>query len=89
MFDDYSDHITNSALGKYDVFLQIYARNLEKTLEVVPDKDRKALKRQIDEVRSTSAELAPVVVESGTVPALKRARNENHSHENTHWRGGR
>ena len=89
VFDDYSDHITNSALGKYDVFLQIYARNLEKTLEVVPDKDRKALKRQIDEVRSTSAELAPVVVESGTVPALKRARNENHSHENTHWRGGR
>ena len=87
-FDTYCNNITRDALSQYPLFLEIYARNLEKQLAGLPKSEAAELREQIAYVKKTCEALAPDVIEPGSAQAKLAANELNHSFENTHWRGG-
>lgn len=89
-FDSYEKQVSRDALSHFDLFLDIYAKNLEKQLEGSAKIHRKALEEQIEKVRAIAGHmLAPDVVKPGSDESRQRARYANHSYENTDWRGVR
>ncbi len=87
-FDSYERLITKDALGRFDLFLEIYKRNLENQLRDASVTDGQLLREQITAVAEiTKQQLNPPVVEPGSENHRHRARLANHTFENTHWRG--
>ena len=90
IFEKYTRIVGKEANSRFDLFLDIYARNLEKMLEVARDDDRRALLEQIEAVHElTQGKLKPDVIMPGSHAARTKARNDNHTSENTHWKGAR
>lgn len=89
VFDSYTKLITQDALGKFDLFEQIYAANLQKQLETAPKKVAAAIQGQINalDVDPREALQARTAIRPGTETALRFAYLENHTLENTSWRG--
>lgn len=74
-FTDMQESITEEALNHYDDFLKIYARNLEKTLQVLPKKELPDMQRQIEQVKDLAeGGLAPEVNQPGSHTSLVKAR---------------
>lgn len=89
LFDRYAKNITRDALQHFDLFCDIYRRNLEKQLEVMPEKDRPILEGQIEAVKHLAdGKLNPSVTQPGTHEARLRAHFEAHTGENLLRRGG-
>ncbi len=88
-FDAYERQISRNALSRFDLFLEIYAKNLEKQLETSTASSRQALEDEIQQVSAMSEKLLdPSVVKPGSAESRDRARRRNHTYENTSWRGG-
>ncbi|HEU5047175.1 MAG TPA: hypothetical protein VFT64_04950 [Rickettsiales bacterium] len=89
-FEDHLKLTECDARNNFPLFLEIYARNLEKMLEVTRGDDREALLQQIDDVHAlTQGQLKPDVVMPGSPTALQNALNRNHTYANTGWNAGR
>lgn len=87
-FDSYERLITKDSLGRFDLFLEIYKRNLEVQLRDASVEDGKLLRDQIAAVAElTQHQLNPNVVEPGSEQDRHQARLANHTFANTHWRG--
>lgn len=87
-FDSYERLITKDALGHFDLFLEIYKRNLEVQLRDASKEDGKLLRDQIAAVAElTQQQLSPKVIEPGSDDDRHRARLASHTYGNTHWRG--
>ncbi|MBA4275061.1 MAG: hypothetical protein C0436_05340, partial [Alphaproteobacteria bacterium] len=82
-FDAYCDRITKDALGEFPLFMKIYERNLQKTLETAPDSEAVLLQKQIDALHDTAKDyLAPNVTRPGSFQDKERARTSDHRGEN-------
>lgn len=90
-FESYSKFITRDALGKFDLFQQIYAANLQKQLESAPKKIAVEIQKQIDALDTDPREVlhAAHAIRPGTEAALRFAYNDNHTLENTGWNAAR
>lgn len=83
IFDRYAKNITRDALQHFDLFLELYAKNLEKTLEGIPEKERATLEELLESVKQLSdGKLCPHVTRPGTHEARLRAHDELHTGEN-------
>ncbi len=83
VFDGYTKSITRDALGKFDLFLDIYRTNLEKQVHVAAIDDRQEIASQIDRLKDKAeGVLAPKIVQPGSHAARLLAHDENHTGEN-------
>lgn len=75
--------IKEDALQHYDMFLNIYARNLEKTLQVALKDDVPIIREQIEAVREIEeGKLAPDIVLPGSNEARRKAWEQDRRGEN-------
>ncbi len=86
--DRYSKTITEDAINNFPKFLDIYAKNLEKTLEHATEKNRVLLEEQIAAVKDDAKVLNPNIIRPKTYEAKIRAVARNHSFGNTNWKLG-
>ncbi len=80
--------IQQDALQHYDVFLAIYAKNLEKTLQVVPKNEVPVIRAQVEAARACAdGKLDPQITLPGSHTAQEKARSLDRRGENMseHW----
>lgn len=82
-FDAYEDKITDDVLGQFDVFLEVYARNLARELQGTPEAEANVLRQQIASLDANARNyLAPNIPETGSHEARLAARERDHRGEN-------
>ena len=87
-FASYIKRITKDAKGRFDLFLDIYKENLEKTLKLAPEKTRENLEIQIQNLSEpTRTMLFPEVVKPGSHQAKLIAHYEEHTYTNMSGEG--
>lgn len=82
VFSSYIRRITGDATNRFDMFLDIYKHNLERTLETATDKQRVVLEKQIDQLSKPLPLLKPAIVKPDTHQARLLAASEDHLFEN-------
>jgi hypothetical protein len=88
VFDRYTKNITRDAMGRFDLFLDIYKQNLEKQFECSTEEDKAILEAQIDRVKDLAdGKLNPTITRPGTHESRLRAHDESHTGENMLRRG--
>lgn len=88
VFDRYVRNISRDAEGRFDLFMDIYARNLEKQMECSTEDDRQLLQEQLEKVEKAGRQgLSPAFVQPGSHEAKLRAHFDGHSGENMARRG--
>ena len=67
VFSSYRRKITNDSTGRFDLFLDIYRRNLEKQLEVSTEEDRRLMESHLAALPDPSKTLlTPKVLQPGS-----------------------
>lgn len=82
-FDAYEDKIVADTLTKFPLFIELYQRNLSKTLQVAPEAEAKIIQAQLKTLQQQSANyLSPKFPEPGSFKARQAARNDDHRGDN-------
>lgn len=82
-FTPHLSDITSSALGEYDTFLSIYADNLEKYMQVVPEYEQVELREQVEAVKELAeGKPNPPILEPGSHADRERVREEDRTLRN-------
>ncbi|PZP84380.1 MAG: hypothetical protein DI582_08890 [Azospirillum brasilense] len=77
------DKITHAVKQEFPLFLEIYERNLTKSLEILPDEDAKLLMDQLNALQSSAQYvLNPSLQEQGSYQAREAARQQDHRGKN-------
>lgn len=79
-FTPHMQRITSASLAEFDTFLDIYARNLEKYMQVVPSYEQAELRQQVEAVKELAeGRLSPPILEPGSHADRERARRDDHT----------
>lgn len=78
-FDNYQEAITNDAVKKYDLFLEIYARNLQAHMEIATEDKLGRIEKELERVQQLGhSDFVPSkVIRPGTREAVKWAEGEH------------
>lgn len=88
VFDRYVKSITRDAVGRFDMFLELYKHNLQAQMNCSTDQDRAVLEEQIVQVKDIAGgKLSPAIIRPDSHEARMRAQDELHTGANMLRRG--